>query len=148
MYFAHSKARGTHMSVSVGNKCRINCCRKLTARPVFSEMKAMLCMGDFWPCSLFSVCSGTVKVWDFGSGQEMKVLPEGKDWKDDEHWLRRLIFLKAQEKHQYFLLALECGGKIKMIQVCSPIFTYSRCSSWENPLSVDFVHLTPLLTAS
>lgn len=60
--------------------------------------------------------NGTVKVWDFGSGQEMKVLPEGKDWKDDEHWLRRLIFLKAQEKHQYFLLALECGGKIKMIQ--------------------------------
>uniref|UniRef100_A0A8D1UUE9 WD repeat domain 64 n=1 Tax=Sus scrofa TaxID=9823 RepID=A0A8D1UUE9_PIG len=60
--------------------------------------------------------NGTVKVWDFGSGQEMKVLPEGKDWKDDEHWLRRLIFLKAQEKHQYFLLTLECGGKIKMIQ--------------------------------
>ncbi|KAM9110540.1 WD repeat-containing protein 64 isoform 2-T2 [Megaptera novaeangliae] len=60
--------------------------------------------------------NGTVKIWDFGSGQEMKVLPEGKDWKEEEHWLQRLIFLKAQEKHQYLILALERSGKIKMIQ--------------------------------
>ncbi|XP_007462685.1 PREDICTED: WD repeat-containing protein 64 [Lipotes vexillifer] len=60
--------------------------------------------------------NGTVKIWDFGSGQEMKVLPEGKDWKEGEHWLQRLIFLKAQEKHQYLILALERNGKIKMIQ--------------------------------
>uniref|UniRef100_A0A8C6AMJ9 WD repeat domain 64 n=1 Tax=Monodon monoceros TaxID=40151 RepID=A0A8C6AMJ9_MONMO len=60
--------------------------------------------------------NGTVKIWDFGSGQEMKVLPEGKDWKEEEHWLQRLIFLKAQEKHQYLILALEHNGKIKMIQ--------------------------------
>ncbi|KAB0377040.1 hypothetical protein FD755_011484 [Muntiacus reevesi] len=60
--------------------------------------------------------NGTVKIWDFGSGQELKVLPEGKDWKEEEHWLQRLIFLKAQEKHQYLLLTLERNGKIKMIQ--------------------------------
>ncbi|KAB0345611.1 hypothetical protein FD754_022537 [Muntiacus muntjak] len=60
--------------------------------------------------------NGTVKIWDFGSGQELKVLPEGKDWKEEEHWLQRLIFLKAQEKHQYLLLSLERNGKIKMIQ--------------------------------
>ncbi|XP_077617881.1 WD repeat-containing protein 64 [Crocuta crocuta] len=60
--------------------------------------------------------NGTVKIWDFGSGQEMKTLPEGKDWKEEEHWLRRLIFQKAQEKHQYLILALEQNGKIKMIQ--------------------------------
>uniref|UniRef100_A0A8B9XHF0 WD repeat domain 64 n=1 Tax=Bos mutus grunniens TaxID=30521 RepID=A0A8B9XHF0_BOSMU len=60
--------------------------------------------------------NGTVKIWDFGSGQELKVLPEGKDWKEEEHWLHRLIFLKAQEKHQYLLLSLERNGKIKMIQ--------------------------------
>ncbi|KAM9212062.1 WD repeat-containing protein 64 [Dugong dugon] len=60
--------------------------------------------------------NGTVKVWDFGSGQEMKVLPEGKDWKEEEHWLQDLIFLKSQEKHQYLILALERNGKIKMIQ--------------------------------
>uniref|UniRef100_A0A8C9D436 WD repeat domain 64 n=1 Tax=Panthera leo TaxID=9689 RepID=A0A8C9D436_PANLE len=60
--------------------------------------------------------NGTIKIWDFGSGQEMKMLPEGKDWKEEEHWLRRLIFLKAQEKHQYLILTLEHNGKIKMIQ--------------------------------
>ncbi|XP_054334928.1 WD repeat-containing protein 64 isoform X7 [Pongo pygmaeus] len=60
--------------------------------------------------------TGTVRIWDFGSGQEMKVLPEGKDWKEDEHCLRRLIFLKAQEKHQHLVLALECNGTVKMIQ--------------------------------
>ncbi|ELK02293.1 WD repeat-containing protein 64 [Pteropus alecto] len=59
--------------------------------------------------------NGTVKIWDFGSGQEMKVLPEGKDWKEEEHWLKRLIFLKAQ-KHQHLVLALERNGRIKMIQ--------------------------------
>ncbi|VFV45580.1 Hypothetical predicted protein [Lynx pardinus] len=60
--------------------------------------------------------NGTIKIWDFGSGQEMKMLPEGKDWKEEEHWLRRLIFLKAQEKHQYLILTLEHNGKIKVIQ--------------------------------
>ncbi|KAM5144807.1 WD repeat-containing protein 64 [Callospermophilus lateralis] len=60
--------------------------------------------------------NGTVKIWDFGSGQEMKALPEGKDWKEEEHWLKRLIFLKTQEKRQYLILALELSGTIKMIQ--------------------------------
>ncbi|XP_047559838.1 WD repeat-containing protein 64 isoform X2 [Lutra lutra] len=60
--------------------------------------------------------NGTIKIWDFGSGQEMKVLPEGKDWKEEEHCLQRLIFLKAQEKHQYLILTLERNGKIKMVQ--------------------------------
>ncbi|EHB09986.1 WD repeat-containing protein 64, partial [Heterocephalus glaber] len=61
-------------------------------------------------------CTGTVKIWDFSSGQEMKVLLEGKDWKEEEHWLKHLIFLHAQDKHQYFILVLECNGTIKMIQ--------------------------------
>nr|KAF6302650.1 WD repeat domain 64 [Pipistrellus kuhlii] len=60
--------------------------------------------------------NGTVKIWDFGSGQEMKVLPEGKDWKEEEHWVKRLVFLKVQEKHQHLLLALEHSGKIKIMQ--------------------------------
>ncbi|KAI5760623.1 WDR64 [Gulo gulo luscus] len=60
--------------------------------------------------------NGTIKIWDFGSGQEMKMLPEGKDWKEEEHSLRRLVFLKAQEKHQYLILTLERDGKIKMVQ--------------------------------
>ena len=136
------------MSISVGNKLRINCCRKLSVRLIFSEIKAILPRNDFCLQDLFSVCSGTVKIWDFGSGQELKVLPEGKDWKEEEHWLHRLIFLKAQEKHQYLLLSLERNGKIRMIQVCSPTSTYSMSSSWENQLSMDNPHLTLLLPAS
>ena len=147
IYLVHSHVRETHISVSVGNKPRKNCCRKLSIRSIFSEIKVILSIHYFCLYSLFSVCSGTVKIWDFGSGQEMKVLPEGKDWKEEEHWLQRLIFLKAQEKHQYLILALERSGKIKMIQVCNPIFIYSICSSWENQLSVDNPHLNPLLPA-
>ncbi|XP_016051531.1 PREDICTED: WD repeat-containing protein 64 [Miniopterus natalensis] len=60
--------------------------------------------------------NGTVKIWDFGSGQEIKILPEGKDWKEEEHWIKRLIFLKVPEKHQHLLLALDHSGKIKMMQ--------------------------------
>ncbi|XP_074241495.1 WD repeat-containing protein 64 isoform X2 [Saimiri boliviensis] len=60
--------------------------------------------------------NGTVRIWDFGSGQEMKVLLEGKDWKEDDHCLRRLMFLKAPEEHQHLLLALERNGTVKMIQ--------------------------------
>lgn len=95
------------------------------------------------------MCTGTVKIWDFGSGQEMKVLPEGKDWKEDEHWLKRLIFLKAQEK-RHLILALERNGKIKMIQVCDPIFIFALylLFSGTSAESVDSSHFTPLLPAS
>nr|XP_048292372.1 WD repeat-containing protein 64 [Myodes glareolus] len=60
--------------------------------------------------------NGTAKIWDFGSGQEMKMLPEGKDWAEEEHGLLRLFFLKAQVKNQHLVLALERNGTIKMIQ--------------------------------
>lgn len=70
-----------------------------------------------YPWVLFSTPSGTVKIWDFGSGQEMKMLPEGKDWGEEEHGLLRLFFLKAQVKQQYLILALERNGAVKMIQV-------------------------------
>lgn len=64
------------------------------------------------------------------------MLPEGKDWKEEEHWLRRLIFLKAQEKHQYLILALERNGKIKMVQVCNPCsVSVLYALSWERQWS-------------
>ncbi|XP_028611118.1 WD repeat-containing protein 64 [Grammomys surdaster] len=60
--------------------------------------------------------NGTVKIWDFGSGQELKMMPEGKDWVEEEHGLLRLFFLKPQVKHQHLILALERNGTIKVIQ--------------------------------
>ncbi|XP_006902507.1 PREDICTED: WD repeat-containing protein 64 [Elephantulus edwardii] len=90
--------------------------------------------------------NGTVKVWDFSSGQELKVLPEGKDWKEEERWLLDLIFLKSQEKHQYWILALECNGKIKLIQGKEE--DIYLLVMWELPDPVPFLqdgnHVVPL----
>lgn len=47
----------------------------------------------------------------------MKVLPKGKECKEEEHWVKHLIFLKAQEKQQNLILALERNGAIKIMQV-------------------------------
>nr|XP_020837725.1 WD repeat-containing protein 64 isoform X7 [Phascolarctos cinereus] len=60
--------------------------------------------------------NGTLKLWDFGSGQEMKVLVEGKDWKEDDHWLHQLTFLATKEKNHFLILALEYNGRIKLVQ--------------------------------
>lgn len=75
------------------------------------------------------------------------MLPEGKDWKEEEHWLKRLIFLKAQEKW-HLILALERNGKIKMIQVCDAIFLFALYLLCLGAESVDSSHLTPPLPAS
>ncbi|XP_051849470.1 WD repeat-containing protein 64 isoform X4 [Antechinus flavipes] len=60
--------------------------------------------------------TGTVKLWDFGSGQEMKMLFEGKDWKEDDHCLSQIAFVTTDKKNHYLLLALEFNGKIKLVQ--------------------------------
>uniref|UniRef100_A0A8C0INZ8 WD repeat domain 64 n=1 Tax=Chelonoidis abingdonii TaxID=106734 RepID=A0A8C0INZ8_CHEAB len=60
-------------------------------------------------------CDGTLKIWDFGSGQEIKVLPVAND-SNDEQWLLQLVYLKASES-RHVILALEHSGKIKIVQV-------------------------------
>ncbi|XP_072188308.1 WD repeat-containing protein 64 [Excalfactoria chinensis] len=57
---------------------------------------------------------GTVKIWDFGSGQEVKTLPLTQHSKD-EHCVLKLVYLKAN-KSQHVLLILEQSGKMKIIQ--------------------------------
>ncbi|XP_010640959.1 WD repeat-containing protein 64 [Fukomys damarensis] len=94
-------------------------------------------------------CTGTVKIWDFSSGQEMKVLLEGKDWKEEEHWLKHLIFLHTQDKHQYFILALEYNGTIKMIQTEDDSFLVVI---WELPDAMPYLqdenHIVQLKTST
>ncbi|KAM7172200.1 WD repeat-containing protein 64 [Macrochelys suwanniensis] len=58
---------------------------------------------------------GTLKIWDFGSGQEIKALSVANDSKDDEQWLLQLVYLKASES-RHVILALEHSGKIQIIQ--------------------------------
>lgn len=59
-----------------------------------------------------------MKVWDFGSGQEIKMLPISKESKDNEHWLIQLVYLKASES-RHVILVLEHCGTIKIVQVFS-----------------------------
>ncbi|XP_062429023.1 WD repeat-containing protein 64 [Rhea pennata] len=60
-------------------------------------------------------CDGTVKVWDFGSGQEVKALPLSQQSKDDKRRLLQVVYLKASQS-QHVLLVLEQSGKMKIIQ--------------------------------
>ncbi|XP_053157119.1 WD repeat-containing protein 64 isoform X2 [Hemicordylus capensis] len=60
-------------------------------------------------------CDGTVRTWDFGSGQVLKVLPLSKESKDNEHWLMQMVYLKASGS-RHVILALEYSGMIKIVQ--------------------------------
>ncbi|XP_066401773.1 WD repeat-containing protein 64 [Molothrus aeneus] len=59
-------------------------------------------------------CDGTVKIWEFESGQEIKALPLTQD-SDDEHRVLKIVYLKADEG-QHAVIVLEQRGKIKIIQ--------------------------------
>ncbi|KAL9864741.1 WD repeat-containing protein 64 [Geothlypis trichas] len=59
-------------------------------------------------------CDGTVKIWEFESGQEIKALPLTQD-SDDDHRVLKIIYLKADEG-QHAVIVLEQRGKIKIIQ--------------------------------
>uniref|UniRef100_A0A8D0KUN5 WD repeat domain 64 n=1 Tax=Strix occidentalis caurina TaxID=311401 RepID=A0A8D0KUN5_STROC len=59
-------------------------------------------------------CDGTVKIWEFESGQEVEALPLAQHSKDECHLLK-IVYLKANES-QHALLVLEQSGKMKVIQ--------------------------------
>ncbi|XP_062981483.1 WD repeat-containing protein 64 [Elgaria multicarinata webbii] len=78
-------------------------------------------------------CDGTVKTWDFGSGQQLKVLLLPKESKDNEHWLMQMVYLKASES-RHVILVLEYSGTVKIVQGNEgEIFL---CVTWELPEAV------------
>ncbi|XP_068795383.1 WD repeat-containing protein 64 [Struthio camelus] len=90
-------------------------------------------------------CDGTVKIWDFGSGQEVKALPLAQHSKEDEHRLLQLVYLKASQS-QHALLVLEQSGKMKIIQgdkvqTCLNV-------TWVLPEAVAFPRKNPVLSLS
>ncbi|XP_010221671.1 PREDICTED: WD repeat-containing protein 64-like, partial [Tinamus guttatus] len=90
-------------------------------------------------------CDGTVKVWDFGSGQEMKALPLAEHSKEERHRLLQVVYLKAgQSKH--VLLVLEQSGKMKIIQG-NEGQTHLNVT-WELPEAVAFPLKNPVLSLS
>ncbi|XP_015280051.1 PREDICTED: WD repeat-containing protein 64, partial [Gekko japonicus] len=75
-------------------------------------------------------CDGTVKTWDFGSGQQLKALPVSKESSDNEHWLIQMTYLKASES-RHVILVLEHSGTIKIVQ--SNEGEPNLCITWSLP---------------
>ncbi|XP_058027209.1 WD repeat-containing protein 64 [Ahaetulla prasina] len=80
-------------------------------------------------------CDGTVKLWDFGSGQILKILPLGKEITVNEHWLMQMVYLKASES-KHVILVLEYSGLIKIVQANQGEAYMSI--TWELPEAVSF----------
>ncbi|KAM4785740.1 WD repeat-containing protein 64 isoform 1-T1 [Cyanocitta cristata] len=59
-------------------------------------------------------CDGTVKIWEFESGQEVKALPLAQHSRDKRRVLK-IVYLKADEG-QHAIVVLEQRGKMKIIQ--------------------------------
>uniref|UniRef100_A0A8C8A914 WD repeat domain 64 n=1 Tax=Otus sunia TaxID=257818 RepID=A0A8C8A914_9STRI len=89
-------------------------------------------------------CDGTVKIWEFESGQEVKALPLAQHSKD-ECRLLKIVYLKANES-QHALLILEQSGKMKVIQGNS-VQTYLYVT-WVLPEAVSFPRRNPVVSLS
>ncbi|XP_063184980.1 WD repeat-containing protein 64-like [Chroicocephalus ridibundus] len=89
-------------------------------------------------------CDGTVKIWEFESGQEVKALPLAQHSKDECHLLK-IVYLQADES-QHALLVLEQSGKMKIIQGNS-VQSYLYVT-WMLPESVSFPRRNPVVSLS
>ncbi|XP_010294476.1 PREDICTED: WD repeat-containing protein 64, partial [Phaethon lepturus] len=89
-------------------------------------------------------CDGTVKIWEFESGQEVKALPLGQHSKDKCRLLK-IVYLKANES-QHALLVLEQSGKMKLIQGNS--VEMHLYVTWVLPEAVSFPPGNPVVSLS
>uniref|UniRef100_A0A8C6VEU7 WD repeat domain 64 n=1 Tax=Naja naja TaxID=35670 RepID=A0A8C6VEU7_NAJNA len=78
-------------------------------------------------------CDGTVKIWDFGSGQILKILPLGREITVNEHWLMQMVYLKASES-KHVIMVLEYSGMIKIANQGEAYMSIT----WELPEVVSF----------
>ncbi|KAM6238453.1 LOW QUALITY PROTEIN: WD repeat-containing protein 64-like [Porphyrio hochstetteri] len=88
-------------------------------------------------------CDGTVKIWAFESGQEVKALPLAQHRKD-ECRLLKIVYLKATESQH--ALVLEQSGKMKISQGNSAQ-TYLYVT-WVLPEAVSFPRRNPVVSLS
>ncbi|XP_037989416.1 WD repeat-containing protein 64 [Motacilla alba alba] len=89
-------------------------------------------------------CDGTVKIWEFESGQEVKALPSVQH-SDDEHRVLKIVYLKADEG-QHAVIVLEQTGKIKIIQGDSA--ATDLYVTWVLPEIVPFPQRNPVVYLS
>ncbi|XP_066461118.1 WD repeat-containing protein 64 [Eleutherodactylus coqui] len=59
--------------------------------------------------------NGSLKIWDFGNGYQIKALPPKKGSRDEEQGICQLSFLRAVD-NQHVVIALDLSGNIKLIQ--------------------------------
>ncbi|XP_069619042.1 WD repeat-containing protein 64-like [Ranitomeya imitator] len=59
--------------------------------------------------------NGSLKIWDFGNGYEIKALHPNRRYKDDDQCFCQLSFLRCDD-NQHAVIALDVSGNIKMIQ--------------------------------
>ncbi|XP_075715028.1 WD repeat-containing protein 64 [Rhinoderma darwinii] len=59
--------------------------------------------------------NGSLKIWDFGNGYEIKALPPKKGYRDEDQGFCQLSFLRAIDD-QHIIIALDVSGNLKTIQ--------------------------------
>ncbi|KAM5191587.1 WD repeat-containing protein 64 [Mantella aurantiaca] len=61
--------------------------------------------------------NGSVKIWEFGNGYQVKVLQPKKGCKDKQQGICQLSYKRTHDnQHQHMIIALDISGNIKMIQ--------------------------------
>ncbi|XP_061845608.1 WD repeat-containing protein 64 [Colius striatus] len=88
-------------------------------------------------------CNGTVKIWEFEYGREVKALPVAQHSKDECHLLK-IVYLEAESQHT--LLVLDQCGKMKIIQG-NPVERYLHVT-WVLPQAVSFPRRNPVVSLS
>ncbi|XP_018409962.1 PREDICTED: WD repeat-containing protein 64 [Nanorana parkeri] len=59
--------------------------------------------------------NGSLKMWEFGNGHQIKVLQPKKAFKDEEQSIRQLSYKRIHD-NQHMIIALDINGNLKMIQ--------------------------------
>ncbi|XP_073408522.1 WD repeat-containing protein 64-like [Dendrobates tinctorius] len=59
--------------------------------------------------------NGSMKIWDFGNGYEIKALHPNRRYRDEDQSFCQLSFLRCDD-NQHIVIALDVSGNIKMIQ--------------------------------
>ncbi|XP_073492996.1 WD repeat-containing protein 64 [Phyllobates terribilis] len=59
--------------------------------------------------------NGSLKIWDFGNGYEIKALHPNRRYRDEDEGFCQLTYLRCDD-NQHMVIALDVRGNIKMIQ--------------------------------
>ncbi|XP_069818176.1 WD repeat-containing protein 64 isoform X2 [Dendropsophus ebraccatus] len=87
--------------------------------------------------------NGSMKIWDFGNGYEIKTLSPKKGCKDEDQGFCQLSLLRGID-NQHIIIALDMSGKIKTIQGKEDNPTLFITMEFNEDISVWFKTLEPV----